>query len=748
MKSKHTLLTLLALLAIFSMLVSCSAPAAPAPAPVEAKPAAEQPTAAPQAEEPTAAPKAEEPTAAPEAEAAAPAGELQDAIPYPDPPDLGLGQLEVKRQPISEIVTYKALDSYKEPTWVTDLVKAGKLPPVEERLPKEPRVILSSGMADGVGVYGDVGRFFSACPTAGWNIMAGTTAGWFGIEHYSFHYSALVDTGPLWRADQDVDPFPLVAKSWEWSDDGKQLTMHLIEGAKWSDGEPFSADDVIFTWEDFISDPNVNSGRKADSFAFGGTPATLEKLDDNTIKWTFGVSKPPQALYYMGMGNFDVMPAHVFKPLHPKYNPNTDYKTFANQPAPQDLPMVTLGPWVPVEYKTDQLLVMRRNPYFYAVDETGQQLPYIDEIQYQKGPSGTGRTLCVLAGGCDQDNLENPSVFVEALKAAGEADAPNQITWGPETLGYALLVNQSADLGVQNDRDTAVRELFRDVKFRRALSQAMDRDGIAQAIMRGPFLRPWAGGLYPGSPVFDQKQVVYYPFSVDTAKALLAELGLKDTDNNGILNWTTGSQSGQDVILSMSANQDQLESNSIAEALVNQFAAVGLKINFRPLTSDARTDQVQSGQWDLHVDRMGQVFALPHISCADLAPITKNAPSWHREGDKPRQLQPFEEELIKLVTPFCESSDPAERQQLMSQYNKIFTENLYDIGVFVGRYGENLTKRFKNVNPGLPAFLYDWTEGNIMLEQVWSPVDQHKPEVRPNTVPEYEGSALFKLIGK
>jgi peptide/nickel transport system substrate-binding protein len=94
------------------------------------------------------------------------------------------------------------------------------------------------------------------------------------------------------------------------------------------------------------------------------------------------------------------------------------------------------------------------------------------------------------------------------------------------------------------------------------------------------------------------------------------------------------------------------------------------------------------------------------------------------------------------------SSNAAERKKLMFQYNKIFTENLYDIGVFVGRYGENLSKRFKNINPGLPAFLYDWTEGNIMFEQVWTPVDEQKPQVRPNTIAVYEGSALYKLIGK
>jgi peptide/nickel transport system substrate-binding protein len=738
MKSRK-LMSLLALLMVFSMLISCAAPAVPAPA----APAAEEPVAEAPAEEPAAEEPAAEEPAAPPAE-----GELQGPIPYPDPPDLGMGTLEVERKPIDQIVTYKALPEYKEPAWVTELVTAGKLPPVAERLPQEPQVMLTAGMSDGVGVYGDVGRFFSACPTAGWNFMAGTTAGWFGIEHYTYHYQSLVVTGPLWRADQDINPFPQLAKSWEWSEDGMQLTMNLIEGAKWSDGAPFTADDVIFTWEDYLSDPNVNSWMKADALTFNDIPAQLEKVDDFTIRWTFGIPNAVGALYRMDQSDFDVFPAHIFKPLHPKYNPDTDYTTFANRPSPQDLPIVTMGPYVAVEYKTDELLVMRRNPYFWKVDETGQQLPYIDEIQYQKGPSGTGRTLCVLAGGCDQDNLENPSVFVEALSKAAEEGAPNKITWGPETLGYFMRVNLSTTLGVNDDRDAAVRALLRDQRFRRALTQAMDREGITQAIMRGPFLRPWPGGLYPGAPEFDQASVVYYPYHVDTAKALLAELGLEDTDNNGILNWTEGPMAGQDLILSLYASQDAIETVNIAEALVNQYAAVGIKINMRPLTSDAINDANQSGAWDMFIDRGGQSFALPHIAPTDLAPITKTAPGWHREGDQPRELLPFEEELVKIIEEYRVTTDSARRKELMSQYNNIFTENLYNIGVFIGRYGENLAKRFKNVPAGLPAFLYDWTEGNIMFEQVWTPVEEQKPQVRPNTVAEYEGSALYELIGR
>ncbi len=268
----------------------------------------------------------------------------------------------------------------------------------------------------------------------------------------------------------------------------------------------------------------------------------------------------------------------------------------------------------------------------------------------------------------------------------------------------------------------------------------MDRDGITQAIMRGPFLRAWPGGIYPGSPEFDQASVVYYPYDVDTAKALLAELGFKDTDNNGILNWTTGPLSGQDLILSLRASQDASRDGQHRRG-AGQPVGQG-RHQDQPaadLVPDGGRDQDNSGEWDMHVIRGGQEYALPFFNCTTIAPVTKNRPDWHREGDKPRQLQPFEEELVKIQQAVLRRADPAKRKALMSQYNKIFTENLYNIGVFIGRYGENLTKRFKNINPGLPAFLYTWTEDAIMLEQVWSPADQQQKQVRPEHRPDLSG---------
>lgn len=295
----------------------------------------------------------------------------------------------------------------------------------------------------------------------------------------------------------------------------------------------------------------------------------------------------------------------------------------------------------------------------------------------------------------------------------------------------------SADYGAQDERDLAVRELLRDLRFRQAMSYATDREGIAQSIMRGPFLRAWAGGLYPGAPEFSRESVVYYPYDVESAKTLLAEIGLEDTDNNGILNWTEGSQSGKDVILQILASEDAMETQSVAEALVNQWAAVGIKLNYRIITSSAGTELDQNGNWELRVFRGGQAFALPFTQIALLAPISKEF-TRHREGDKPRQFQPFEVELIDLVNQYRATFDPAKRSELMADYNRIYTENVYDLGVFVGRYGLGLAKRTKNIPSGTPAFMYTWVEDAILLDTLWTPEGDQLEQNRPNTIPTYK----------
>jgi peptide/nickel transport system substrate-binding protein len=667
-------------------------------------------------------------------------GTVAPPIPYPDPPELEVGGAEVVRMPINEMITYMALPEYHQAPSLDPFVESGDLPPVEQRLPREPQVQLTASMKDGIGVYGDVWRGFSACPTAGYNDMAGTTMGWFGIESYTSRYQGLIKTGPLFRADQDIEPFPNLAKSWEWSEDGKQLTMHLIEGAFWSDGVPFTADDVIWTWEAYVVDENVNAPRHLDAWTWEGQPATLEKVDDYTILFTFPIEKPLDMWYLLAEDIFHVMPAHQLQEKHPLWStadPAPTYQEFADFPSPDDLPLVTMGPWVITEYITDELMIMRRNPYYWKVDEAGNQLPYFDEIQYRKGPSGVGRDLCTIAGDCDHMNLENPSTFVEAMVQAQEPDAAYTVTWGPETLGYFVRFNYATNVGIEDEnRDTAVRELFRDLRFRQALSYATDREGIAQSIMRGPFLRAWAGGLYPGAPDFDKESVVYYPYDVASANILLDEIGLTDTDGDGVREWTEGPMAGEPVVLQLIASQDAAETQSVAEALVNQWGAVGIQINMRIMDSATHTDVDNAGTWDMSVDRGPQEFALPFKNVTGLAPITANF-NWHREGDEPRVMMDFEQQLADIITEYRSTYDSAARRELMFEYNQIFTENVYNLGVFVGRYGLGLAKRVKNVPDGTPVFMYQWVEDAILLETLWTPAEEQKEQVRPDTIPVY-----------
>jgi peptide/nickel transport system substrate-binding protein len=436
------------------------------------------------------------------------------------------------------------------------------------------------------------------------------------------------------------------------------------------------------------------------------------------------------------------MPAHQLRQYHPLWSeadPAPTYVDFANALTPETLPLVTMGPWAITEYQTDELMIMRRNPYYWKVDEAGNQLPYMDEIQYRKGPSGIGRDLCTIAGDCDHMNLENPSTFVEAMTRAQAEDAPFEVTWGPETLGYNVEFNYSLQLGIEGERDTAVRELLRDVRFRKALSYASDRDGIAQSIMRGPFLRGWAGGLYPGSPQFDRESVVYYPFDVASANALLDEMGLMDSNGDGVREWTEGPLAGEPVVIQLTSTQDQAESQSIAEALVNQWGEIGIQINYRVVDSATRTSIAEAGTWDMHVTREGQAFALPFQNVTALAPITDNFVRHRIPTGAERQMMDFENELVDIVTEYRSTFDTEGRQALMSRYNNIYTENVYTMGVFVGRYGLGLATRSMNVPDGTPVFMYQWVEDAILLDTLWTPVEEQLPQNRPGTIPVYEG---------
>ena len=649
--------------------------------------------------------------------------EVEDPIPYPE--GVQLGDNPIVTFSLDEMLVYKALDSYSEPAYVTAMVEAGELPPVEERLPENPQVILESGMSTGPGVYGGVWRDFSAVPTAGWNLCARQTQGWFGINY--IYGESLVKSGPMFLRHDNLEPLPNLATDWEWSEDGMQLTMNIIRGAKWSDGHPFGVHDIMFTWEHIILDENVNSW----------TNRSTWQVDEDTIVWTFPVAYPAQLLFKMDFLDFNICAEHIYAPMHPAMNAESDYDTFETFQVQDALPVPTMGPWVAVDYQIDEFMVHRRNPYYWKVDEAGNQLPYLEEVTFEKGPSGIGRTLGTLAGSIDHTNLENPSTYVEAITRSQEDDAHFYIEWGPETLAFNIEFNLSATLGVEDDRDQALRELFRDVRFRRAVQHAVDGDGIGQAVIRGPFMRAFAGGITPGSPYFDIDSVVYYPYSPDSARALMAELGFEDSDGDGILNWTDGALAGDNLVIVLDTSVAAEATGQIGDAFVLLMQDVGIQVNLRPLQGPAAGDAITTGTWEARVDRAGQEYTTSFTRCQDLGPVTDITPDLHRADGGERELLDFEEEIIDIVNEFCLEPDFDARQELMARYINVFTGNVYHVGGIIGRYGLGLAKRFNNIPVGAPPYFYQWTWGNVIPEAVWVNPDEQIDEIFPGSLPNY-----------
>jgi peptide/nickel transport system substrate-binding protein len=612
-------------------------------------------------------------------------------------------RIKAKTYSIHEILAFKKLPSYSQPKWMDSLVQKGVIPPVEKRLPEEPYVALASGMSEGPGVYGGQWRDVWASALEGWNWGAGLGQSWNIAEIVQ---QGLLSSALIYQRNDTLLPLPNLAKSWEWSEDGHKLTMHLIRGAKWSDGHAFTSDDVMYTWHHCILDDKVNFRMNRSSWQIDGRDVRLRALDKYTIEWTFPAPFPVQMLFLMDEYDFAVSPAHVFKKYHPRYNKNMDYMAFENCMPPESLPPVTLGPWVPVMYS-------------------------------ERGFDGVKRAMAMLANPADHSCFENPNPFVELLKQQSRPDASFNFNWGPETMGWSLVMNLSLNLGVKDEHDLEMRKLFRDVRFRRAVSHALDRQGLCTIMMRGPYLRPWAGGIYPGSPYYDRKAVAYYPFSPATSKSLFADMGFRDRDGDGYLNWTSGPLAGEDLTVLLVTGVSSKAAIELSEALIPLFKNVGIKLNFRPLQEAFIQKLSETGKWEMRVVRLGMEYVVPIAYSNSLAPVRKNAPLMHRQGREERVFMDFEKELIDLIYRFDREPDMQKRMALMKDYNRIYTRNLYTIGMVLGSYGLGMARRFHNVPVGAPPFLYQWSEYNVRSHQIWvAPGDQLK-QIMPGVIPVY-----------
>jgi peptide/nickel transport system substrate-binding protein len=405
------------------------------------------------------------------------------------------------------------------------------LPPVEERLPDEPVV---TQVTESIGQYG------GTIHTASWWPEVGNVQLYFGVE------------APIkWKADL-TGYEPGLAESFEWSDDGRTFTLHLRPGLKWSDGEPYTTADWQFWWEDFANNPDQKSWtipaylRNAD-----GTPIDISFPDDYTVVWQSSDRPLNIDPYFMAQGFWEfasrfMKPAHFLKQFHPDHTSGATWEDYILQDKWWQTPgYPCLFAWCLTELSDDGLLyTFGRNPYYWRVDPEGNQLPYIDAIQVEIVADEQTRILNCSQGKYDTafricGGPNEIPFLAENAESGGYHFLENYLNGAGSWPGY--MVNQDYVEGGNNyendtpEKATEIRELFRDARFRQALSMGFDRSRVID-VAWGGIAEPKAMTISPqswhftspeGKAVFDKWAQSFVEFDGEAANAMLDEIGME-----------------------------------------------------------------------------------------------------------------------------------------------------------------------------------------------------------------------------
>jgi peptide/nickel transport system substrate-binding protein len=504
----------------------------------------------------------------PEAEeAGAPAAKVEEAAPQ-------------EAAPAAKAEEAEAMPSkYTEAPMLAERVAAGELPPVDDRLPNEPFVVgpgvlvLEQDLPDWQpGKYG--GTIRAAHAVADW-----------APDVFVMINEPLLSAPSL--TVQDIRGN--ILKDFEVNDDNTEFTFHMREGLKWSDGEPVTSEDIRFTYEDVLLNEKITPAfpsRFRTGGAPDGDPMNLEIIDDYTFKASF--SEPyggflRQIVIEKWVGYTELLkPAHYLKQFHADYasmeelRPHLDEQNLEdewwqlftlkdclnwNLPRPRCIGFPALSPWIIVESQQPGVLSFERNPYYYKVDLEGKQLPYVDKIVSVQAEDVEAVNLKVLTG--DVDFLRESTGLVKIpLYKENEDQAGFRVhILDMHVDSSALFLNQTFE-------DETWRSVAQDVRFRQALSMAINRDEIIESIYYG-------FASYPLKTV-GEANATYDP---EKANQLLDEVGLSERNADGLRLGPDGEVFS--ILIEHGAHAPDI--SSVAELIAEYLKDVGLDVQVKQI---------------------------------------------------------------------------------------------------------------------------------------------------------------------
>ena len=491
---------------------------------------------------------------------------------------------------------------------INDTIQGNKgLAAVADRLPDEPLVVVPY---DSIGSYGGTIKFLSNATEAGTSDMLSTRH--VNLVRFADDLSTIV---------------PNVAKDYEWNDDFTTLTFMLRKGHKWSNGEPFTARDVEFWYEDLMMNTNIRE-KPYPYLLVGGEPMTVDVIDDTTVRFNLPSPFPGLLATLAWSYNQAFMPAHFLEQFHPEIDSNADANAQAlgfengwdalaayygnsgwtDTPTPMlrnpDLvagleyaAYPSLEAYMTIEDTTEGR-VYAANPYFFQVDTAGNQLPYIDYQNERYINENEIRLLKLVNGEVD---YKSQSVQLES--------AP-QLLDGAESGGYQLQINPGCGAALFSFNvthpDSEKRKVYGDIRFRQAMSIAMNRDEINEVAYYGLGKVEQFVGFSP-APDFVPESIKMHmtQYDPDGANALLDEVGLKDVDGDGFRELPNG-----DALAINIDYATQGIGGVEVELVARYFNEVGVKTTFKEVTPDEYRGSQAANQLDVHVWDKGQPLAI------------------------------------------------------------------------------------------------------------------------------------------
>jgi len=595
-----------------------------------------------------------------------------------------------------------AQPAYSEAPALAERAASGELPPVAERLPQNPLVVEP---VERVGEYGGAWR------TA---LLGGSDHVWLTR---TLAYENLVRWNPEW-----TEVIPNVAESFEVNEDATQYTFKLREGLKWSDGAPFTADDIMFWYEDVLLNEELTPS-VPEWLVSGGEPVVVEKVDDATVRFTF---TQPYGLFLQELAGVSgslptQYPRHYLGQFHPKHNPDVDALVqeagmdtwttlFANRGgAPiedvaywQTTEIPTLHAWMlttPYDAASSRV-VAERNPYYFKVDPEGNQLPYLDRVVYEQVADEEVLLLKALNGEIDMmdrhvGSLQNRAVLFDNMERGDYR--------------FYDVVHDSMNSGVfalnLTHQDPVKREVFQNKDFRIGLSHAINRQEIIDLLFVSQG-EPWQTSPKPESPFYHERLAKQYTeYDVALANEHLDRV-LPEKDAQGFRLLPNGER------LTIVTELSDLFGNSwpqTAELLQGYWREVGVDMQVRAVDRSLLYTRKEANEHDLVVWGCGgglDVLLTTNCYFPSSAEANFAIPwaNWYTGGPNAEEPPEAAKRQMELYDQLKTTADLDQQAALMQEILDIAAEEFYLIGtrLNVGNYGI-VKNSFRNVPKSMPG---------------------------------------------